>query len=107
MNVTEALTLLESRSQRQRLEAVRFLARTATEKELPELRKALRAERVPWIRSALEAAVARSCVAGGPEPLQVDLAPLMSEDALTAEVYARATEELTDRIVHEIPGLLT
>jgi signal transduction histidine kinase len=106
MNLAEALDSLEHGSQRERLEAARWLARSATASDLPELRKALRIERLPWIRSALEASVARASLRGIPLPQELDLAPLTSEEALTAEIYARATEELTDRFVHELRPLL-
>jgi signal transduction histidine kinase len=36
----------------------------------------------------------------------VEMAPLSTEEALASEVYARATEELTDRFVHELRPLV-
>src|SRR5687767_1243298 len=105
MDPAERLLALERGSQRERLDAARALARTATEQELPALRKALRSEQLPWIRSAIEAAIARASAGRAPDG-KVNLAPLTGEDALATEVYARAIEELTDRLVHELRPLL-
>lgn len=87
-------------SQRERLEMARALEASATVNDLPQLRQALQVEKVPWIRSALETAVARSRSTG--ERTRPDPAPLATDDAFAAEVHARATEELSDRFVHEL-----
>src|SRR5947209_741083 len=97
MDRAEARQLLEKGSQRERLAAARFLSRSAIKGDLPSLKRALRSERVPWIRSALEAGITRATtgtVGGQPS---IEMAPLSTEEALASEVYARATEELTDR----------
>jgi signal transduction histidine kinase len=106
MNRVEALELLDAKSQSDRLAAARGLSRMATEADLPRLKTALRAERIPWIRSALEASVARAAVGSSAPVETVDVPRLATEDAIASEVYARATEELTDRFVHEIRPLL-
>ena len=106
MNRAEARQLLEQGTQRERLTAARVLSRIASEEDLPRLKRALRTERVPWIRSALEAGVARATVTTEAASSQVDIAPLSTEEALASEVYARATEELTDRFVHELRPLV-
>ncbi|MGI8682797.1 MAG: sensor histidine kinase [Mycobacteriales bacterium] len=107
MDRNEALELLRAGSQRERLSAARFLARLADEQDLPVLRASLRAERIPWIRSALETATARAAAAPSGQATQDEtVVPLASDDALANEVWARATEELTDRFVHEIRPLL-
>lgn len=105
MDRAEARQLLESGSQRERLAAARFLSRIAVREDLPSLKRALRTERVPWIRSALETGISRATSGTTPAPA-VDIAPLATEDEFANEVYARATEELTERFVHEFRPLV-
>jgi len=102
----EALGLLRTGTQRERLAAARALSRIAEANDLAALKSALRAEKVPWIRSALESGIARAAGAPSERVEEFDGAPLTSDDELAAEVYARATEELTDRFVHEVRPLL-
>jgi signal transduction histidine kinase len=106
MTRADALRGLTSLNQRERLSAARTLSRVATSGDIPALKRALRSEAVPWIRSALEAGLARAVAAPGHPETNADLAPLATDDALAAEVYSRAVEELTDRFVHEFRPLV-
>jgi signal transduction histidine kinase len=106
MDLAEAVERLQSGSQRERLEAARVLAMSATDRELTPLHNALRLERLPWIRSALEAGVARASVPGTSPPEQPEPLPLTTDEELASEVYGRAVEDLTYRFVHEIRPIL-
>lgn len=106
MTRAEALKQLASANQRERLSAARVLSRLARSDDVAALKGALRVEPIPWIRSALEAGLARAVAAPAHEEAHAEVVPLISDDALAHDVYSRAVEELTDRFVHEFRPLV-
>lgn len=68
MTKAEALEQLSSSSQRERLAAARVMSRLATRDDVAALRAAIRNETVPWIRTALDVAIAHAVAAPSAEP---------------------------------------
>ncbi len=106
MTRAEALERLSSTNQRERLAAARVMSRLATREDLAALRAAIRTEPVPWIRSALDAAIARGVAAPSTEASAGDVEPLVSDETMANDIYSRAVEDLTDRFVHEFRPLV-
>jgi len=103
---SDALELLSSNVQRERLEGARHLAVHATTDESPLIKAYLRTERIPWIRSALEDAIARIELTPRGSSTSREVEEPSDEDSILAEVYARATRNLTDKLVHELRPLI-
>lgn len=98
MNRAAALALLRSQNPRERLEAARTLTRAAEQADLPELREALRQERVGWIRQALEGALRRAGAGKAPAPAtaEIDVSQTLED------VFSQAIEETSGLVVHEL-----
>ena len=94
---------LQTGNARERLEAARAFAASATADDIPLLQDALRRETVSWVRRALRIALER---AGAPEPgLGAVVASDLEQDAVD-DVYAEAIEETAGRLTHEIAPLV-
>lgn len=102
LNRAEALSSLSDSSIRVRLNAARFLVRSATPDDAQVLRAALSAESVAWVRSALDRALKNAEQVDVPEPSN----SMVEDDALVEGVYAEAVVEVTGEILHELEPLL-
>lgn len=100
MDRRQALRLLESSKQRERLVGARYLARNAESGDLIDLAAALDRERVRYVRIALERAVQHA--RGGSDSETEFAGQSDSLDQLSSDQYRRAIEETTKRIVHEL-----
>lgn len=105
-----ALAGLRSSGTSERLEAARYFAAQAASGDTAMLRSLLATETVPWIRRALELAIKRS---GRPQLVQKaprrDPAapfPVVPDGIETTQLIARATEQATDQLLHEIAPLI-
>lgn len=102
MTREEAEQALNSGETEVRLRGARFFSRDAMADDAPRIKAALKRETVPWIRRALQSAMART--------EQTPVAAPVAEGALTAEldgldsqqIYAKAAEEVTDSLIHEL-----
>lgn len=103
MTRAEALDLLTARSMHDRLRAARFFARTAQPSDFSALTAALAVETVVWVRDALQRAVNR---AGGSEMNKVISTRVWEDAEPEDEAYARAVEDTTRRIVHEVEPIV-
>lgn len=103
MEKPEALAQLKTGNVRERLEAARSLASTATAADVDAIRRARRRESVVWVKAALDRAIATAQA-----ELQSDEPPDFEDEEglLVAEVRAQAVEEISDRLVHEINPIL-
>ncbi len=94
---------LESRDPRDRLEAARYLAEHADNKQIVLIEKALAVEPVAWVSSALKRALQRARPDGDGLRMQerIDLSPDQ-----TAQIYSDALEATAKQIIHEIEPIL-
>jgi signal transduction histidine kinase len=97
---------LKSKSSTIRLEAARYFADHAEVHDEHPLREALANERVQWIRSALQRAIARV----SPQSTNGAFKPPIDRDDLpagfAAQVHAEALETTASQLMHEIEPLL-
>ncbi len=109
MSREQALEGLASDATDTRLAAARWFAGNAVNTDAARLAKALKTESVPWIRRALDQALQRArrkagrCVQDGPPPAIPDQP---EEDEPAASLLARATERVTEDLLHEISPLI-
>lgn len=102
MDRHEALAALSSESWHERLKAARSLGATATEEDLSVLQTALAGETVSYVRKFLDSAVRRvrrdidEARAGHAENVP---------PSLMRQVYARAVEEVTRTVLHEVEAI--
>lgn len=103
MERPEALALLESSESHQRLQAARVLVEVAEVEDRGALEKALREEPDAWTKAALRRALRRTV----PPMLLVAEAPADNQDgAEHLDIYGKAVEETTARLVHELRRLV-
>jgi len=109
MSRERALEGLTSDATDTRLAAARWFAGNAVSTDAARLARALKTESVPWIRRALDQALQRSrrkagpSVQEGPPPTIPDQP---EEDEPAASVLAKATERVTEDLLHEISPLI-
>lgn len=106
MDRSTALSLMKSSSVEERLAAVRTLGRLARNEDIPTLVDALNNETVPWIRHALNKAVARL---SGSTEAAIEAISASTDDAeyqLIDEVRDHALETTTKTFTHEIEPIL-
>jgi signal transduction histidine kinase len=97
---------LESEVVDVRLSAARYYALNAKQADLPILSKALLHETVPWIKRALQRAVASVTNYGtGPRPANTPASSEPSE-ALVRDIRAEAVEEVAGTILHEFAPII-
>ncbi|MBB4638929.1 sensor histidine kinase [Longimicrobium terrae] len=103
MTREEAFDALNSSSMHERLKGARHLRHTAQRDDFPKLTAALSVESVVWVRRALEQALETAGVKTAPNAISSriwdDVEP---ED----EAYARAVEDTTRRLVHELQPIV-
>lgn len=107
MNRDEASGSLQSSVIATRLEAARFFSRDAEQADLVLLQKALKNESVPWVRRALERAIARCEVTEhsiGSEGGRV--VPGEPNEALVRDLRSEAVEEVAGTILHEFAAII-
>lgn len=102
MDLGPALAKLKDPSIHGRLEAARYLALYASEKEVEQLRSALAKETVAWVRSALERALLRAEGAETPPDVSVD----QGDDFLAQGLYSEAVVEVSAQLLHELEPLV-
>jgi signal transduction histidine kinase len=104
MDKEQAKQYLSSEDPHKRLLAARYFSKNTTAADTEPLRIALRNEDVPWIRFALQKAIdgASGII------LQVPNAVTDEEDrdVQDDDLYAKATEEISQRLVHELRPIL-
>lgn len=104
MDKAQALAALRSGNARERLLAARFLRDIAGPEDRVPLRAASEAESVTWVRAALADALLTSRVASLSEARE---SPGQSaDDASDRDILARAVEETSGRIVHELAPII-
>lgn len=109
MSRDQALEGLASDATDTRLAAARWFAGNAVSTDATLLARALNTESVPWIRRALDQALQRArrkagrSVQEGPPPALPDQP---EEDEPAASVLAKATERVTEDLLHEISPLI-
>lgn len=101
MDRGQALRLLASERERERLSGARHLSQTAESHDIPTLTSALAREPVRFVRVALESALVR---ARGSTSERAASSPQL--DHLPSDQYRRAIEETTKRLVHELAPIL-
>ena len=101
MTRQEAFDALNSDATEIRLRAARHFSSSAAASDAEALRAALAKETVPWIRRALQAAVARAERRGTATPVaSADVEPFAGLDP--QQIYAKAAEEVADSLIHEL-----
>jgi signal transduction histidine kinase len=103
MTREEALRGLKSSSMHERLRAARFFMNTAQPQDFAALTAALAIETVVWVRSALQMALER---AGGTTASKRISSRVWEDVEPEDEAYARAVEDTTRRLVHEIEPIV-
>jgi len=103
MEREEALALLGSSEAHERLRGARALADLATSEDRDVLVRALRSEPDVWTRSALRRAL-RTTVP--PAPLIAESSRVSESELAYADFYAKAVEETSARVVHELNRLV-
>lgn len=101
MTRKSALESLSSDSAHERLVNARFLARHVDASDVPSLRRALRAETVSYVRTALEVAISRASDAA-PIPPTHDLAEYRVPREVTTKLRREVSADVTRLILHEI-----
>lgn len=103
MSPEEALGLLGSDHPHDRLRAARALAEAAKPAHAGSLRTALARETVPWVKRALELAVAQTLV-GPPAPLAANAGEVeqILDSGTLRDVHLKASEEVVSTVLHEI-----
>lgn len=103
-----ALDALESASLAIRLQAARFLSRVATSEDRAALQRARQHETVPWVRAAIDKAMARASLGvDQPSPGEGALADsdLEPED-LAEQIYSVAAQDVSERFTHELRKII-
>jgi signal transduction histidine kinase len=109
MDREKATELLSSDDPHLRLQAARYFSKYPAPTDTEFLKAALRKEAVPWIRFALQKAL--DGITGDiPPPLTLtptdtdeqELSRTLQDD----DLYAKATEEISQRLVHELTPIL-
>jgi signal transduction histidine kinase len=105
---TAALAALESPSLATRLQAARFLGRTATAADRAALQRARQREAVPWVRSAIDKAIARASLEIG--EASAGIVALPDDDAephdVANDIYSTAVQDVSDRYTHELRKII-
>ena len=105
MTRESALEQLNDPSSDVRLRAARELAALALEVDEPALRRRRRVESVPWVRTAIEealASISSSPAAGSEEPISDE----GGEEVDVASEYLEGVRLTTDRLVHELRSIV-
>jgi signal transduction histidine kinase len=102
MTREEAIPALQSDATETRLRAARFFSRESLVEDIPRIRTALGRETVPWIRRALQFALAKAERTGA----LIGNVSADSADELAGldprQIYAKAAEEVADSLIHEL-----
>lgn len=109
MSREQALEGLASDATDTRLAAARWFAGNAISTDTARLVRALKSESVPWIRRALEQGLQRARRKAGRSEQEGPLLAvpdLPEEDEPAASVLAKATERVTEDLLHEISPLI-
>ncbi|MGK2957877.1 MAG: sensor histidine kinase [Acidimicrobiales bacterium] len=103
-----ALSALSSESLALRLQAARFLARTATQLDRPALQAARQKEKVPWVRDAIDRALAHAGSDQIEDAMSMSLLPGedLQPDELAKEVYSAAVQDVSARFTHELRKII-
>jgi signal transduction histidine kinase len=103
MTHEEAVAALKSPNMHERLRASRFFVHTAKEYDYNILAEALAHETVVWIKTALHNAIRRASGKSAQRSVSTrHWADIQPED----EAYAKAVEDTTRRLVHELEPIL-
>lgn len=98
---------MRSGKPRERLAAARYLAKAALPDDEQAILEARRDEPVPWIRDALDQAIARTARAAGAAGAPRTRREGPTDDGLTQrDATASAFQEISGRIVHELAPLI-
>jgi signal transduction histidine kinase len=103
MTREEALEVLKSSNMHDRLRGARVLMRSAQPSDYNDLKAALAVESGVWVRSALQGALQR---AGGKNVEKVVSSKVWEDVEPEDEAYARAVEDTTRRLVHELQPIV-
>ena len=105
MDREQAKQYLSSEDPHNRLLAARYFSKNTTAADTEPLRIALRNEDVPWIRFALQKALdgASGIILQVPNAIGTDEE---DRDVQDDDLYAKATEEISQRLVHELRPIL-
>lgn len=105
---TAALAALESPSLATRLQAARFLGRTATAADRAALQRARQREAVPWVRSAIDKAIARASIEIGEASAAIVALPDddAEPDDVANEIYSTAVQDVSERFTHELRKII-
>lgn len=109
MDRSEAEADLWSSATDTRLAAARYFASNARRSDVQMLQRAASQESVPWIRRALSLAIDRAQKTRAERVAAKPLSPtaeLGSDSESTASVMAKATEDVTHQLVHEIAPIV-
>jgi len=99
-----AIEMLASRSVTERLSAARYFQKHGTRADLDRLNRAIKIERVYWIRAALQASISRLQTPStiiSPIP-QVD----ENQDELARDAHSKAIEEVAGILLHELRSVV-
>lgn len=99
----EVARKLGSADPRERLDAARYLAEHADDKQIDLIEGALAIETVAWVTSALRRALQRARPSGGAGP-GLERVELSADQ--TAQIYSDALETTAKQIIHEIEPIL-
>jgi signal transduction histidine kinase len=101
MNREEALRLIRSNSDHERLKAARFFARNAEDNDLVTLREANRRETVSYVKTNLRLALERIALTGLSEEEKANEESEVKVEALR-EVRSKAVDWVATLLLHEI-----
>jgi signal transduction histidine kinase len=102
MTRDDAFAALSSDATEDRLRGARFFSRNAVMEDVLQIKATLRRETVPWVRRALQSAIARA---------EQDQTPSVPVDGTTndqlegldaRQIYAKAAEEVANSLIHEL-----
>lgn len=103
-----ALAALESASLTTRLQAARFLGRTAIADDRVALQRARQRETVPWVRSAIDKAMERASRGVGETSTGTVALPdgdVEPEDVAN-DIYSTAVQDVSERFTHELRKII-